>query len=356
MDLRLRHIAIGSLPHKDPQKAMELVERDFCEIPFFPQLTKYNKNEDMIIQFLEGMPSFFSDKPQKFCVDLEDDSFLESLENFYSDYEEIINNNDFETLKKYKISKNYSSTFELFTGLIRKNRPLYAKGQIVGPFTLATSLKDKYGNYFIYDATLKDVVVKLLSLKALWQIMEIKSSNPDTVPIIFMDEPSISQIGSCAYLSIDSDDTAGMLKQICQIIKKFGGVCAVHCCGKCDWNILLKSGVDILNLDAYNFSQNFSIYHNKIQKFLLNGGKIAWGIVPTVSDEIVKNLSLEKLVEIFDTSLKYLTNKGVNEKLIINNSLITSSCGAGSLSVECAIKAMDMVYELGKYLNERYKI
>ena len=51
-DLKLDYMAVGSLPHKSLDKAMELINTNF-KIPFWPQLAKFNKNEDMIFQYLE---------------------------------------------------------------------------------------------------------------------------------------------------------------------------------------------------------------------------------------------------------------------------------------------------------------
>ncbi len=60
-DLTLNCMAIGSLPHKDVDSAMEIVKANF-DIPFWPQLAKFNKNEDMIIQFLENLAGLVFDK------------------------------------------------------------------------------------------------------------------------------------------------------------------------------------------------------------------------------------------------------------------------------------------------------
>ena len=57
-ELTLECLAIGSLPCDNLENAMEIVKTNFNNIPFWPQLTKISKNEDMIIQFLENMPSF----------------------------------------------------------------------------------------------------------------------------------------------------------------------------------------------------------------------------------------------------------------------------------------------------------
>ena len=353
-NLKLNAIAIGSLPHNNTKQAMDLVKKDFQKIPFFPQLSKVNKNEDMDIQILEGMPSFFSNKSQSFFFDTESENFYQNLEEFFSDYEEITNDINSTKLEKYAISENFSSTFPYFEQIIRENKPQYAKGQIIGPFTLSSILKDQNNISVIFDETLTDIVQKQLILKVLWQIRRIKQANETTIPIIFMDEPTLSQIGTTAFLSINESDIIKMLKEISDIIKKHGGISAIHCCGKCDWRIPIESGIDIINFDAYNYSKNFSIYHKAIKTFLEQGGKIAWGLVPTTDGRLLADLNVKILEKIFTDSVKYLTKKGLDEKLIIDNSLITSSCGAGSLSVKDSQKAMDLLHDLSEYLTKRY--
>ncbi len=352
-NLKLQALAIGSLPHNDLTKAMNVVKKDFPQIPFFPQLKNINKNEDMIIQFLEGLPSFLPSKLENFTIDSDSEEFFEDLETFFTDYEKITSENNAEILEHYGISKDFSSSFEEFENIIKTTKPQFAKGQIVGPFTLATTLQDNNGKAVIYDETLKDIIVKLLSLKALWQIKRIKKANPDTTPIIFMDEPSISQLGTSAYMTISEAEVIQMLKEISDIIKANGGISAIHCCGKCDWSIPMKAKIELLNPDAYTFAENFSIYYKMIENHLLSGGKIAWGLIPTLDVDALRGTTLKNLIEKFEQAVKYLTNKRIDEKLIIDNSLITSSCGAGSLSIENAERAMDLVSELSKELKAR---
>ena len=332
---------------------MNVVKKDFPQIPFFPQLKNINKNEDMIIQFLEGLPSFLPSKLENFTIDSDSEEFFEDLETFFTDYEKITSENNAEILERYGISKDFSSSFEEFENIIKTTKPQFAKGQIVGPFTLATTLQDNNGKAVIYDETLKDIIVKLLSLKALWQIKRIKKANPDTTPIIFMDEPSISQLGTSAYMTISEAEVIQMLKEISDIIKANGGISAIHCCGKCDWSIPMKAKIELLNPDAYTFAENFSIYYKMIENHLLSGGKIAWGLIPTLDVDALRGTTLKNLIEKFEQAVKYLTNKRIDEKLIIDNSLITSSCGAGSLSIENAERAMDLVSELSKELKAR---
>lgn len=352
-NLKLQALAIGSLPHNTVESAMEVVKKDFSEIPFYPQLSNINRNEDMTIQFLEGLPSFLPSN-ESFEIDTESEKFFEDLESFFTDYEEIIADTDTEILEKYAISKEFSSTFPEFEKIIKNTKPQYAKAQIIGPFTLAAMLTDQNGINAIFDETLREIVVKLLTLKVLWQIKHIKQANPTTIPIIFMDEPTLSQLGTSAYLTISEKDVVDMLAEISEIIHQNGGISAIHCCGKCDWTILIKAKVDIINFDAFAFSEHLGLFAQAIDKFLQDGGKLAWGLVPTLDVEALKNITLADLIKDFGQGIKYLTNKGIDEKLIIDNSLITSSCGAGSLSVELAQKAMDLVFELSNELRKRF--
>lgn len=352
-NLKLQALAIGSLPHNTVESAMEVVKKDFSEIPFYPQLSNINRNEDMTIQFLEGLPSFLPSN-ESFEIDTESEKFFEDLESFFTDYEEIIADTDTEILEKYAISKEFSSTFPEFEKIIKNTKPQYAKAQIIGPFTLAAMLTDQNGINAIFDETLREIVVKLLTLKVLWQIKHIKQANSTTIPIIFMDEPTLSQLGTSAYLTISEKDVVDMLAEISEIIHQNGGISAIHCCGKCDWTILIKAKADIINFDAFAFSEHLGLFAQEIDKFLQDGGKLAWGLVPTLDVEALKNITLADLIKDFGQGIKYLTNKGIDEKLIIDNSLITSSCGAGSLSVELAQKAMDLVFELSNELRKRF--
>jgi hypothetical protein len=49
-------IAIGSLPHTDPQKACDLMLRAFPEVAAWPQLPRRGFRENMYAQYSEGMP------------------------------------------------------------------------------------------------------------------------------------------------------------------------------------------------------------------------------------------------------------------------------------------------------------
>lgn len=338
-DLKLEAVAIGSLPHNNIKEAMLIVEKNFKNIPFFPQLVNFNKNEGMVNQILEGLPSFLHDGNEN------------NINEFLCHYANIMADKNSPELEKYAISENFSSTFADFEKIINNTKPKYAKGQLIGPFTLSTvrAFKDSY------DKTYCEIIVKLLQLKVLWLIKRIKKANARTVPIIFMDEPSLPKLRVSAYPVITQDRAVEMLSEINGTIRENGGISGVHCCGKCDWRVVIKAGVDIINPDAWTYGEQFSAYSDKIEDLLYSGGKIAWGIVPTFNNSVLQGLSVEDLVLKFKTCLRYLTNKGIDEKLIIDNSLITTSCGAGHLSEHFAQRAMDLVFDLSQELKRGFR-
>ena len=354
-DLRLNCMAIGSLPNKNVESAMKIVENIFS-IPFWPQLAKFSKNEDMIKQFLENLPGLTVDsKLGKVYLENESDVFFKQLENLFLDYEEIISDINSKILDNYAITTQNSSTINSFFQIVKETKPKFAKGQIVGPFTLATSLTDKEGKCAFYDETLREIIIKTLSLKALWQIKEIKKANSATTPIIFIDEPSISQLGTSAFITISKEEVVQILKEISDLIKAHGALSAIHCCGKCDWTVPIESEVDIINLDGFFFSQNLSLFSNELKPFLKNGGIIAWGIVPTLDKEALGKTDINEMIAKFEEAIDYLVKKGIDKDLLINQSMVTPSCGAGSLSIELAEKAMNLTKELSLKLQEKYK-
>ncbi len=355
MSLRLKPMAIGSLPHDNTQQAIDYVFSLYKEIPFFPQLANVNRLEDMVFQCIQGVPSVKYDEDNiKYIFDMSSEKAFEELEQFYLDYETIINENDHTNLQNYAITEPYSSTIKPFFKKIAQLKPKYAKGQVIGPFTWGTILCDDVGRCAFFDETNRDIVVKSVALKALWQIETIKKASPDTTPIIFLDEPAICQYGTSAFVTVKKQEILDALKEVSDIIKQTGALSAIHCCGKADWEMIVDIGVDIVNLDAYLYAQNLCLFPKKIEKFLKSNGYVAWGVVPTLDKNALSELDLPKAIEIFETAISYLTKKGIDKELIINHSILTPSCGAGSLDLNLAEKAMELNIELSNALRQKY--
>jgi methionine synthase II (cobalamin-independent) len=348
--------AIGSLPHDNPEKAVELVFKYFPDIPVIGQLANVSQKEDMLSQYNENIPGIvFDEADNRWYMDQESETFFEELEEFFLDYESIVNEKNLETLEKYAISEDHCSTLPIFLKKLKETKPAFVKGQITGPFTFGTSLVDREKKCIFYDETLKEIALKGLTLKALWLMKKFKVASPESQPIIFMDEPTMSQYGASAFITVKKEDVINSIKEIASVLQENGALVGIHCCGKSDWSLITESGVDILNFDGFYFGESLSLFSKEMDNFLKKGGKIAWGIVPTLDVDALETANMEILAKKFEEAKTYLVNKGIDEKLINENAIITPSCGAGSLSVEQAEKAMRLTSELATYLYQFQK-
>jgi len=353
-ELTLRATAVGSLPHDNTKDALDLVFDEFKDFPFWPQLAACNKNDDMILQFLGSIPGVsFCPKKKKWIFDAHGDKFYEDLENFFIDYESIVAG-EFELLEKYAITDEFSSAKTPFLERIQAEKPPFIKAQVTGPFTWGTMLVDNDGKCAFYDDTLREIIVRALTMKALWQIKKFKELSPNSTPVIFLDEPSMSQYGTSAFITVKREDIIESISQIAQVLQANGALVGVHCCGKTDWSMIIDSGVDIINFDGFYYGESLALYAKQVEKFLKKGGYIAWGIVPTLDKDALEVATLESLVKVFEDAKEYLLKKKLDEKLIIKHSFITPSCGAGSLDLPLATKAMKLCSELAKVLKEKY--
>ena len=220
----------------------------------------------------------------------------------------------------------------------------YVKGQITGPVTFGLSLTDQERKPIFYDPTLKDILIKHLSLKAQWMERRFNQLLPEIKTIIFFDEPSLSSYGS-AFSSLGREEVILALNECADSIE---GLAGVHCCGNTDWDLVLSTDIDILGFDAYGYLETISLYPKQLKSFLERGGILAWGIVPT-SEAILKE-DTESLVKRFKEGLRTLSKKGIDPELL-QRSMVTPSCGTASLSIPLADRVCQMTADVSKRLQ-----
>jgi hypothetical protein len=317
---------IGSLPHKSPQEACELVLRSF-DIPFWPQLPKISFKESMIVQYSEGMPYIKVNQEEESVWVIRDGS--DELERFYESCAEGA---------KIAISEDYAAGLHAFLRMIKGRRFDILKGHVTGPLTFTLGLKDHYGRLVYFDEELREISLMLLKAKAKWQIDMLKQ-HADKV-IIFIDEPILSAIGSSSYLGVDPEEVSRLLKETASAIEEAGGISGIHCCGRADWPLVMKSGARIINFDAFEYFDTLAIYHEDIKKFLDSGGYLAWGIVPT--SDVINKVNDEQLSKLMADNLEKIC-KHIPSELVRSRIIITPSCGAGSLTIEESIKVFQLI-------------
>jgi methionine synthase II (cobalamin-independent) len=333
---------IGSLPHKNEKEAFRLILENFPTLPFWPQLPKRSFLEGMVVQYSEGFPSLkWDQREQKVWIDTSH-GFDKEVERFYQWLEEG-------NLEPFRMTEDFSRGVRLVEDLAswnNRNQMGYIKGQIVGPITFGLSLTDPEQKPIFYDPTLRDILVKHLSSKARWMEKRFNDLLPGTKTIIFFDEPSLSSFGS-AFSSLSREDVILSLNECFDAVK---GLRGVHCCGNTDWGLLLETNLDILSFDAFGYLETVSLYPEKLRTFLERGGILAWGIVPTHEEDLLKE-NVESLVNRFKRGNETLLKKGL-DRTLLRRAILTPSCGTAFLPIPLAERACQLTAAVSKRLRE----
>jgi hypothetical protein len=324
---------IGSLPHRDPHQAASL-SLETLDIPFWPQLPQVSFREAMVPQYSEGMPSVKVD-PNRQTIWVERNE--EEITRFHETTTED---------SRIAISEDYAKGLYTFLELVKGRRFDALKGHITGPLTFTLGLMDAAGKPIYYDEELREIGLMLLKAKARWQI-DILGKFAKKV-VIFIDEPVLSALGGTSYMGVSTGETERLLKETAGAVRAGGGIAGIHCCGRADWPMVLQSGVDIMNFDAYGFGDTLTIYPGETREFLEKGGILAWGIVPTTED--IGKEDEQSVLRIFRNRLETL-GREVPEDLLLRNIMLTPSCGTGSRSVEETLKVFQLLIRLKEALT-----
>jgi len=334
---------VGSMPHVKAEDACRFVADTLTTAPFWPQLPKRSFRENMYVQYSEGFPGFQIDEAeQKMWVDTA--RMMEGLEAFY---EKVLAND----LEAFAISREYAEGLYAMPGMLRPRHPdgpvLY-KGQVTGPVSMGLTVTDENRRAIIYNEAAEDVVVKTVAMKARWLESYMRGSVPAEKYLMFYDEPYMVSFGS-AYLNMTHEQVVGYLNDCFEGVSCLTGV---HCCGNTDWSVILDTTVDVVNFDAYEFGVGLTLYDKHLKRFLARGGILAWGIVPT--SEAVRDENYRTLAGRLEGLLERLEAKGFDRVEVLRRSMITPSCGTGSLPVELAEEIFTKTVEVSDFIRERF--
>ena len=343
---------IGSLPHKDHQRALGLVFQQMVEIPVWPQLSPYVP-EQMMVQFNEGLPGLVRRDNRTLFV-TSDPSFEEELLKFYEEYLAASDGELPLEQSRFRLGDDTGRTFFAFLDRLEQQqpRPLALKGQITGPFTLTAGLKDEKDQLVLYDSRLRDVVVKTLALKAQWQVERLARSGLPT--IVFIDEPALAGFGSSAFISVSAEDITTMLDEVVSHIHKAGGLAGIHVCANTDWSLFFAGSLDVINFDAYGYFERFALYRQDLVSFIERGGLVAWGIVPTLDVDNLEQENTESLVSRWRHQVEQLVDNDLSLETIFHQSIITPSCGCGTLTVALAERVISLTRQISEQIRREF--
>jgi methionine synthase II (cobalamin-independent) len=338
----------------DHHEAIELVMSHASVIPLWIQLPTH-REEGMVNQFAPGLPGLKIEK-NKVYIDTDDTNFDNQLLEFYEDYIAVTGQEKDINDSRFVLTDDTAKGFHVFTDCLNSlsTPPEAVKGQITGPITFTTGLCDQNKKAIFYHEQLRDVAIKLLAMKAMWQVRQL--SKYQCPIIIFFDEPALAGFGSSEFTSISHDDISNCFGEVIEAVHAEGGLTGVHVCANTDWSVLLESSADMISFDAYSFFDRLILYSDLVKKFIQAGKILAWGIVPTGNPEDIEKETTDSLVTQLEDKVKMIEALGIDRKKILDQSIITPSCGTGSLSLDLAKKVINLTAEVSHRLKAMYPI
>ena len=330
---------IGSVPFLDIENTCRRILSQLPIIPFWPQFVRRSHVEDMNIQFSEGLP-FFEINNEHRTIGLSSCSLESALFIFYEHFLS-------DDLDAFAMSEAYAPGLYRLIEFMRE-QPLefgpYVKGQVVGPVTFASSVKDRDGTSILHNPDLIEAIAKGLAIKALWQARALARTGKR--PIIFLDEPALSGFGS-GFSTLQRHDVVKLITEIMGYLRdKSDTLIGIHCCGNTDWPMIIETRPDIISFDAYSYLDYFLLYPKEVGQFVRDGGIIAWGIVPTAvfsGKESIEELSLT-----LQKALHRFYEWDLAPELVSSQSILTPACGMGTLSEKDSESVFDLLAGLSK--------
>jgi len=328
--------AMAVMPHKNVDRALELALS--LDIPFWPQLPKYNYYEDMYVQASEHFPGIL--------LDMEKRTLRFSHEKFLAEFEACMSR--FDEPEYFDISGTYSVVYKRFLELDLSGSPAI-RGQLEGPISFGFNVTDENDRPILFDDMVRPFMIEFMAKRVNIQLKRLKEKNANA--FMFVDEPGLQFLFS-AMAGYGDQAARGDMELFFSLIERPRGV---HLCGNPDWDFLLSQDLDILSLDVYSNGEVFAAYAPSIQKFLDRGGVLVWGIVPT-NFEPFENENMDSLEERLEALWSELSKKGIDRDFLLSRSLLSpATCCLVNPDGEKTVEAaFETIIALSRRLREKY--
>jgi hypothetical protein len=346
--------AIGSMPFDDPVRAVDLILSKLPGAPHWPQLPRLGLNEQMEIQFSEHMPCAVIDREKNRLYFDTSGDYSEAFAQFYETYLLAMDSEEGSgDCAAVAVSPAFSrGIYALEEKLRNRGTKLpFVKCQVTGPCSFALTVVDEKKRAIYYNEEFRDMIAKTLAMICRWQVRMFKPFAEQV--ICFIDEPILSAFGSSTYVSVRREDVIHLLKDMVDAVHVDGGIAGMHCCGNTEWSIPIDAGVDIISFDAFQYGETIAMYAEAVKAYLARGGALAWGIVPTST--LIREQTVESLALRLEGMMDHLASKGIEKRLIAHQSLLTPSCGTGSLTPKEAALVYYRLAALSARMKEKYK-
>ena len=303
IDIPLATTAMAILPHRDPERALDLAFG--LDIPFWPQLPTISYYEDTYVQTVKGFPGAMVDH-EGLRILFDEDAFYAGLEDYLS----LDRHHE-----AFAVSPGDSVTYAGFLERASAEYPAL-HGQFMGPISLTLMVKDKDNKPIIYRDDAREVAIRHVASRVNRHLRDLREINPRS--FVWVDEPGLEFL----FTGITGYTAESARADLALFLSLLEGMRGVHLCGNPDWDFLLQAELDFLSLDAYHNRDILIGYRSGLARMLARGGTIAWGAIPTHT-ELLEGESPRSLADRLVVIWERLEEGGMERNAIKSRSLLT---------------------------------
>lgn len=309
---------VGSLPFTDVAEAVDAVLGHAPDFPYAPQLPQRTPFERMVPQTAEGLPG----------IKIEPERGWPLVEGI-----SIPGTGAVPPVGDAVVSDQaYPGLYALLERLQGSGKPVAV--HLAGPVTVASNTTDGRGRRAIYDPGWRRAAAEGIGGKGAHIARLVRDAGCE--PVIVLDEPWFWRFpGAEAALTPN-----GAQALVADALERIDAPRGIHCCAQAHWDLLFGLPVDLVMFDAYTHGEEAMATPHPAA-FVGQGGAIAWGIVPTTgaaNDETAPGLV---------GRLRYhqggLERAGIDPERAAAASLVTPSCGLGTLPANLAGRVLELL-------------
>lgn len=330
-----RTTAMGILPHTDIERALKVALS--LDIPFWPQLPRVSYLEDMYVQALEHFPGV--------TIDANHRKVLFDLPRFYEELPSYFEKGD--DPETFRLTREFSLVYHRFLEEDLSRYPAI-RGQMISPISLGLKVVDQDQKPIIYHDEVREVLFDFVQKKVNIQTSELRRKNPRA--FVWVDDPGLGLI----FSALSGYNEGQARADLDRFLTGLEGPRGIHLCARPDWDLLLRSKIDILSFDSFNCGAVIVNYHS-LRDFLERGGIISWGIVPTYT-ELLERETIDSLLGLLETFWTALSEKGVDRERLLRQSLLApATCNLMNADKEKTVeKAFEVLKELSGKVRQKY--
>jgi methionine synthase II (cobalamin-independent) len=312
--------AVGSLPHDDVSDAIEFVLDRQSRLPAAPSLPRRSAMEGMIPQAAWGIAG---------VLVLPDGSLL---------VDEAVVDPDL-PLGDGLDAEPFVGLREFLAAIEGRVAPF--KLQLTGPVTLGLAL---HAVGVPADRAFA-VAAKAVAARVREVLGASRRSAPGSTPLLFLDEPGLTAALEPGF-PLDVDDTLDLVSSALAVVEGHA-IAGLHCCGRADWPVVLQAGPQMLSLPV---GAGATDHPGVFADYLERGGWLAWGAVPTDRPlGETADLLWRRLMAEWDA----LVEGGCAPQRLVEQSMMTPTCGLVGLDVPQAHHVMDLTRHLARRVEAR---